>query len=283
MGQSTYLVVAPRLTGGQLLDRMLDVEGRLRGLIRRVLSAERADWQISMVPESLRQQLLDILATNASHWRGWDEPDLLDCATLAQFIGILNVRWKWFSAIFPDKLRLTAKLEECREYRERLAHAEPLSANDKIKIFLLADELTNMIPGAQPTRAVAPPRATFPLGLNTRRVVWVDEHPEWTRMERRWFEELGADVTPVFSDEEAVDESKLQGEPHLVISDIVPEEWEDDTHLAVRFAAVDMQPPILYYVGWVDRGKPMPPGAVAMTGDPADLLREALVILKPAH
>ena len=283
MGQSTYLVVAPRLTGGQLLDRVLDVEGRLRGLIRRVLSAERADWQISIVPESLRQQLLDILATNASHWRGWDEPDLLDCATLAQFIGILNVRWKWFSAIFPDKLRLTAKLEECREYRERLAHAEPLSANDKIKIFLLADELTNMIPGAQPTRAIAPPRATFPLGLSTRRVVWVDEHPEWTRMERRWFEELGADVTPVFSDEEAVDESKLQGEPHLVISDIVPEEWEDDTHLAVRFAAVDMQPPILYYVGWVDRGKPMPPGAVAMTGDPADLLREALVILKPAH
>jgi CheY-like chemotaxis protein len=283
MGQSNYLVVAPRLTGGQLLDRVLDVEGRLRGLVRRVLSAGRADWEISLVPESLRQQLLEILPRKASHWRGWNEPDLLDCATLAELVGILNVRWKWFSATFPDKLRLTTKLEECREYRNRLAHAESLSTDDKIRIFLLADDLTNMIPGAQPTRPIAPPRTTFPIGLNMRRIVWVDDHPEWTRMERRWFEELGADVTPVFSNEQAVEESKLQGEPHLVVSDIAREEAEDGTHLAVRFAAAGMKPPILYYVGWVDPEKPMPGGAVATTSDPADLLREALEILKPAH
>jgi DNA-binding response OmpR family regulator len=101
-------------------------------------------------------------------------------------------------------------------------------------------------------------------------------------MERRWFEELGADVTPVLSNDEAITEIGRQ-RPHLIISDIARGEQEDGSELGIRLAAAGMNPPILFYVSRVDLDKPLPAGAVGITNDPADLLRDALGILKPAH
>jgi CheY-like chemotaxis protein len=281
MNHPSYLTVAPTLSGGQLLDLVLDVESRLRNFIRRVLSRVQSDWE-SLLPRSIRDELMDLLAKKATHWKGWRQPDMLDCATLGQLMGVLGARWKDFASSLPNKAKVTTKLDECREYRNRLAHADPLSDDDKIRVYMLVQDLTEMIPDTQLTRAFLTEKATRPLGLNAKRIIWVDDHPEWTRMERRWFEELGADVAPVFSNEDAVVESRTL-DPDLVISDIARDKGEDGTQLAARMAAAGMHPPILFYVSDVDRNRPLPAGAVGITNDPAELVRDALQVLRPPH
>jgi CheY-like chemotaxis protein len=273
--EASGLSGAVQLTRGQLLDLMLDVEDRLRLLMRGVFGKERPDWE-ALVPKSVRIELEEQRSkADLTQQRG----DLLEWASLKQLIDILSSQWKYFAPILHDKGVLRSWLEEFRKYRNALAHGQQPDPAEKIKIVLVVEEVSTRIPATVPALpSVREPRTKRGFGLRGCQILWADDHPENNRAERRHLEELGARVFPVLSNQEAVE---VAGEHSidLVISDIGRDSGESGAEIGQRLLAAGSSVPIIFHVGQVIPGSHPPLGGIGVTSDPAKLLLLALKTL----
>lgn len=113
-----------------------------------------------------------------------------------------------------------------------------------------------------------------------RRVLWVDDHPEWNLYERMALSELGVYVDVAHSTDEAL---VFAGRtcPDLVISDMVRgSESSAGMELVARLRAKGLDMPVAFYVGQVDTRRGVPPGAVGIVDRPDEILHLALDVLE---
>lgn len=276
---SDLVSAAGKLTRGQLLDIVLDVEDRLKDLIRAVFARERSDWE-RLIPEEIRKTLVSTGPPDGSAWAGSEDP--LRAATLKHAIDIVLARWKFFSPILGDKTTMAAHLEELRQWRNKLAHGLQPSKQEAVEIVLTASKVARRIPPpvlpvtAEPEGA----RSDHRYALAGCRILWADDVPEWTRRERRLFEELGAEVVPVLSNSEAIQEA-MRAPFDVVVSDIDRGPGESGALLGARLEAAGIHIPIVFFIARLEPDLPLPTGAVGITNDPADLIRLVIDVLRP--
>ena len=197
MERQTYSAAAANLTRGQLLDLLLDVEDRLKTLIRALFAKERRDWE-DLIPKQVRDALSN-KRSDAAQTRG-PSSDLLDRATFGQLIDIVLARWKLFEPIIADKAWVQTTLHELRKARNQLAHGTRPGADDKVKIYLAVAEVSAKIPVAA---AETVPRSLPPgRHLAGSRILWADDVPQGNSWARRLLRGFGADVVPVLSNDE---------------------------------------------------------------------------------
>lgn len=107
--------------------------------------------------------------------------------------------------------------------------------------------------------------------LRTARILWVDDHPEWNRVERQFLEAFGLRIVTVETTRSAL--AFVRGEPFdLIVSDIARGENTCegiDALPALRSAAPDI--PAIFYLMDVREDGP-PRGAFGITNRPSDLL-----------
>ncbi len=255
-----------RLTRGQLLDLVLQIESRLRQLIRTVLREKQSDWE-KLVPSSIRSVI------ESSGPSGKPVGDLLDRANLGQLIGIVLAQWKLFGELLGDKPTFQVRANEFRKWRNSLAHGADPSADEKVEIAVLIKQVGQQIPVIP-----EPGTPTQPGKIAGATVVWVDDHPDWNLMERQILRSLSIDVIPVLSNDEAV--GVVTGQPiALVISDIDHGTGEPGDRLPARLRAVGIDVPVVLYVGAVDRERGTPTGVASIQDDPALLVRDVLNLL----
>jgi CheY-like chemotaxis protein len=275
MDQATFSQAAAQLTRGQLLDLLLDVEDRLKSLIRAVFAKERENWE-ALIPRTVRSQLAEATST-ATPLLG-PSADLLDRATLKQLIDILLAQWKLFQPILDDKAWVQATLDEIRKARNSLAHGAQPKPDDKVKIALAAAELSKRIPMS--VEAMAPQPAGTGRHLFGCRVLWVDDVPEGNTWSRQLLRSFGAEVVPVLTNDEAVLEANRRLF-HVVVSDIDRQGAEPGSQLGVRLKAAGLDIPIIFYISHVDHSLPLPFGAVLITNDRVSMLTCVLSLLRP--
>jgi CheY-like chemotaxis protein len=240
-----------------------------------VFRAKQTEWE-SLIPKSVTKKLdAQRKAAQGGDMPEWHR-DVLDFATLKQLIDVLAARWHLFEPPLSDKTKTSTHLDELREFRNRLAHGWDPDPNGKIETMVTIMKVASRIPDLPiPYRAAH----TQTYALSGRQILWADDLPALTRLERRWLEELGANVVPVLSNDEAVRESK-ERTFDLVISDIDRGREEPGTRLPSRLAESGQRIPLIFYTGRIDPGVPPPAGAVGITNDPADLLHLALDVLR---
>jgi CheY-like chemotaxis protein len=265
-GSGQYFEWVIRLTRGQLLDLVLEIEERLRRLVRNVLQDDRNDWE-KLVPESIRA----VLEQQSPPSNG--PADLLDQADLGQLIGIVLARWKHFEDLLGDKPTFQVKANEFRQWRNSLAHGKNPSMDEKVEIGILVRQIGRQIPVVDESTAGASARV-----VRGSTVLWVDDHPEWNLVERQILRSLGIEVVPVLSNDEAIDVAN-QRSFDLVISDIDRGNEEAGDVLPRRLQAVGIHTPVLFYVGSVDPGREPPAGGASIVDDPAMLMRDTLNLL----
>jgi hypothetical protein len=258
------------LTRGELLDLVLDIEDRLRRLMRSVLSEEGPEWE-KLIPKSI-QSKLELVKGSADSASG----DLLDKASLGQLIQITLHLWPQFEKLLGDKQTFSVRANEFRQWRNSLAHGKSPSPEQKVEIAVVLRQVGQQIPVVTVPQPLEASQTVI-----GGRVLWVDDHPEWNLRERQIFRMLGIEVVPVLSNDEAID--TLNERPvALVISDIDRGDGEPGNLLPSRLHTVGVNVPVLFYVGEVDPGRDMPAGAASLTNDPAILVRDALTLLSRA-
>ena len=275
MASASFSTEALALTRGQLLDLLLDVEERLKLLIRAVFVREAEDW-ISLIPKSIRAEL-EAAPSSAAQAMG-ESADLLDKATLKQLIGITLKQWKLFDPILKDRAWIQVRLEELRDARNALVHGYQPDADYKVKVALAVAELGKRI--AAPVQTGPPSPLRSGRALEGRTVLWVDDHPEGNLWARRLLTGFGAEVVPVLSNDEALEEVKRR-RFDVAVSDIHRGEGEPGTKLGVRLTGIGVDLPIVYYIAQLDHSMGVPYGAVAISNDMVAMLTSVLSLLRP--
>jgi CheY-like chemotaxis protein len=108
--------------------------------------------------------------------------------------------------------------------------------------------------------------------IRGRTVLWVDDHPEWTRAERLVMHGTGIFVEPVRTTDEAADvlERGLAGRTvDVVISDIGVTGGARRDEEILRLASAHGQVPVIFYIGRPRDG--VPAGAFGLTTRPEEL------------
>lgn len=263
--ESGLLKWAVSLSRGELLDLVLQIEERMRRLIRVVLSETRSDWE-KLIPDKIRT---DIESSGPSPKAG---ADILDRASLNHLIGIAVARWQHFSDLLGDKPTFQVRTNEFRKWRNSLAHGTSPSPDEKVEIVILVKQVGQQIPVVP---VDSPGGSMIAAGSI---VVWVDDNPEWNLSERQILRALGIEVIPVLTNDEAVAMANNR-QLSLVISDIDHGEAESGDKLPGRFAALGIDVPTVFYIGAVDPERGAPPGGVSIQDDPALLVRDVLNLL----
>lgn len=256
-------------TRGELLDLVLEIEDRLRRLVRGVLreaATERgeADWQ-QLIPDTIRNEIRVRKA-----WRGSE--DLLDGATLAQLIDLALHHWKLFCDLLGEREQFRTRADAFRKWRNSLSHGKVPNDNEKVQIVNLVAEVGRHI--AAPVETLYSPGGT----VDGAAILWVDDRPEGNLRERRMLRMLGIEVVPVLSNDEAVELAR-QRTFDAVISDIDRQGAEPGNALPGRLRELGVSTPVLFYVGTYDPTLGRPPGAHSIHDDPATLIRDVLVLL----
>lgn len=273
--QATYLQEAVKLTRGQLLDLLLEIEDRLRVFIQAVFSQQRSDWE-KLIPARIREELE---GPNGS--AGLKGSQLLAQATLKHLIDTMLSRWPLFQSILNDKAWVQSRLEELRKTRNELAHGMKPGHDRKIAIALLASQLGERIPAllAAPG-ASSTAQSSVTRGLHGKRVLWADDYPESNRWARRLLTGFGAEVVPVLDNEEAVQEATAS-RFDIAISDIDRGHGEPGTSLGIRLKAAGVKLPIVFFVARLDPDRPLPVGAISLSNDMTAMLTAVLSVLRP--
>lgn len=273
-GSESYARVAGLLTRGQLLDLVLEIEDRLRALIRGVFVRARSDWS-RLIPESTRRDL----ETMASSRPKSETADLLGFATLKQLVDTMTARWSLFQPILEDKLWLQANLEDLRRARNDLAHGVQPSGDEKVRIALLASEIGKRLP-VQADPPMTPPTQPSSRHLVHSRILWADDYPEGNAWARRLLTGFGAEVVPVLDNEEAVFEA-THSRFDVVVSDIDRGPGESGAMLGVRLKAAGVNLPIIFFIFHLDPSLPAPVGGVLVTNDMVAMFTRLFAILRP--
>lgn len=270
----SYARAAGLLTRGQLLDLVLEIEDRLRALIRGVFIRTSADW-VHLIPRTTREALeMEARSRGVA-----PESDLLRFANLKQLVDTMAAKWALFQPIMEDKLWLQANLDDLRKARNDLAHGVQPSVDEKIRIALLASEIGKRLPlqAEQPPAGVTADSARH---MIHRRILWADDYPESNIWARRILTGFGAEVVPVLTNEEAVLEA-TQSQFHVAVSDIDRGGAESGAALGVRLKAAGINIPIIFFIVNVDPTLPPPVGGVLVTNDMVAMFTRLFAILRP--
>jgi len=111
-------------------------------------------------------------------------------------------------------------------------------------------------------------------------VLWVDDHPENNRNERRVLQSLGIFVDEVRSTEEAL-ASLRRASYDLVLSDMARDgDAEAGLRMlsAMRTGGIDVE--VIFYVGLINPLAGVPPGAFGITARPDELVHYVLDVLE---
>lgn len=107
--------------------------------------------------------------------------------------------------------------------------------------------------------------------LRGRMAVWIDDHPEWTRVERLVMHGLGVFVEPVRTTQEAdsfLKSNLAERRADLIISDIGIDDGSSRLADAVRLGR-EHSLPVIFYVARARSG--VPEGAFGITTQPDEL------------
>jgi CheY-like chemotaxis protein len=110
--------------------------------------------------------------------------------------------------------------------------------------------------------------------LAGRTILWVDDHPEGSRVERRMLRQMG-----IFTEAAATNAQSMAvlDDPAETIDLIISDIGRDDgspagPELIEALRGRSSRPPIVLYVGRLDRGRGTPAGAFGITNRPDELL-----------
>jgi CheY-like chemotaxis protein len=268
---------------------LLDVEAALRALVRSVFSSLNPEWS-TRIPRSVRGDLEKARERESRDiWSPVHRTELLDYATFDQLSGLVLNSWPEFEGIFQDKQRTNACLKRFRDWRNVLAHGYQPNPSEALEALQAASDLGTKIPVDVLMRERGLPmasqesaldgRTTATFGLQSVTIIWVDDHPENNRGERRTLESLGATVIPALDNDEAVTLA-TEHVASLVVSDVARDSGrETGLDLPQRLQSNGINVPVIFYVGFVEDDQPLPKGSSAIADDPADLLRLVLATL----
>ena len=110
-------------------------------------------------------------------------------------------------------------------------------------------------------------------------VLWVDDHPEYNRNERKMFRRLGVEIDIAKSTEEALEMLRNQIYD-LVISDMARDTTTAGLEFLAQFRKEDETTPVIFYIGEIDPTKGVPPQAFGITNRPDELLNLTLDVLE---
>ncbi len=111
-------------------------------------------------------------------------------------------------------------------------------------------------------------------------ILWVDDHPENNRNERRMFRQLGAEIDIAKSTDEAL-EMLSHGGYDLVVSDMARgDQATAGLELLKQLRQDKKTTPLIFYIGVVDPGKGVPAQAFGITNRPDELLHLTLDALE---
>jgi len=85
--------------------------------------------------------------------------DLLDYASLAELVQIINASWPMFMEVFRDKTTFTAKMDEIRKWRNLLAHGGQLQEGERIRLILSLEDFDRLLSGLVNGQSIAPSSA----------------------------------------------------------------------------------------------------------------------------
>jgi CheY-like chemotaxis protein len=161
---------------------------------------------------------------------------------------------------------------EFEQAREALATASDKSAEQAVVESTL-DKSHVRITSRDQKRALARAQARRSV-LEGRRILWVDDQPQNTRLERQMLRPFGLDIEPATSSDQALLALAPDGGGYdLIISDIAR---DGDMTAGITFArALLARPwrlPLVFYVFTLDIEKGVPPGAMGITNRPDELL-----------
>jgi CheY-like chemotaxis protein len=208
------------------------------------------------------------------------------------------VRDERLAGLEPDELAAEAEAAELLEDTEPLdLLAEPdaegqrvyrleASSPDRERLSLWQSGVVTGLPAApaESRRPLIP--GALRRARNVRdalvgaRILWVDDHPEWQRAEREMLEALGVEVHMVPNSGSAL--TALRREPfHLVISDIARGGSAAEGLRALpAIREVSGGVPVIFYVGDLDEGRGVPPGAFGITNQVEELLHLVLDVVE---
>jgi CheY-like chemotaxis protein len=110
-------------------------------------------------------------------------------------------------------------------------------------------------------------------------ILWVDDHPEYNRNERKMFRRLGVEIDIGKSTKEALEMLRNQIYD-LVISDMARDTPTAGLDFIAQFRKEDGSTPLIFYIGEIDPTKGVPPGAFGITNRPDELLNLTLDALE---
>ena len=102
-------------------------------------------------------------------------------------------------------------------------------------------------------------------------ILWVDDRPHTVQTVVDQLHTMGALVAIATSNDLALD-LVASHKFDLVITDIDRRGGERGTELGIRFAAVGVRVPIIYFVRRVEPDSPLPVGAIAVVNDKSALM-----------
>ena len=105
-----------------------------------------------------------------------------------------------------------------------------------------------------------------------RLVLWVDDHPENNRTERRLLRQLGVFVEAVAANREAMSVLSDTEPVDLIISDVKRDDGSSGLDLLPALRAQGIRPAIIFYAGALQPELGVPARAFGITNRPDELL-----------
>ncbi|WP_131722695.1 hypothetical protein [Mycolicibacterium chlorophenolicum] len=255
----------------------MEIEERLKLLVRAVFQGNKQEDWTRLIPSAVREELKQS-PSSAADAKG-SEADVLDRASLKQLIDIVLSRWALFQPILNDKAWIQSRLNEMREVRNALVHGYQPDPDYKVKVAITLSELGGRLPlGA--SRAGGMRQLSTGPALFGHSILWADDMPANNYWPRRLLTGWGADVVPVLSNDEAVEEAKRR-DFDVVVSDIDRGRGEPGSKLGLRLKTIGVDVPIVFFISSVDSSMPIPYGGVAISNDVVAMLTSVLSILRP--
>ena len=111
-------------------------------------------------------------------------------------------------------------------------------------------------------------------------ILWVDDHPENNRNERKMFHQLMAEIDIAETTEQALDMTQ-KADYDLILSDMARgDNATAGLQFLQQFREQDEATPVIYYVGHFDRNLGVPGQAFGITNRPDELLHLTLDALE---
>ncbi len=130
-------------------DLLKTLENKLRSCIETQLSTQFPKWWTERIPNDVRNRAEDRKSKNETLWPWSNEShDLIYFVDFNDYIKIITRRDNWreiFVNIFKDQALIIAKLKELDPIRNAIAHSRPLSATDRMRLKLHAQDLISCI------------------------------------------------------------------------------------------------------------------------------------------